>query len=153
MTVMLSEATEVMMAERRGRSKNRPAYNCHGVCGRVLRPWRRSVKEFPGTAMEYSANRCTGCWYLWMREQEPENPQYALSPCTTDGCTNITRPVREPLSTAPGTLRRGKNDGRCAECASPVGSQKSLEHTVRGLDTFLARMRSNAASVKARGWS
>lgn len=149
---MLSEATEVVMAERRGRDKNRPAYKCEGICGRMLRPWRRSVAQFPGTAMEYSANRCVGCWHLWMREQEPENPLYALTPCTA-GCGTITRPEREPLANAPHTLRRPKNDGRCWTCAGPGHSEKTLEHTKAGLDRFLSTMRANAAGVKARGWS
>jgi hypothetical protein len=152
MTVMLSEATEQVMAERRAKTKDRPAYRCEGVCGGTLRPWRRTVAQFPGTTMEYSERRCIGCWYLWKRETEPENPDYALIPCTTEGCGNITRPERAPLATAPGTLRR-IGGGACAVCCGPKGSKKSTEHTTAGLDRFLARMRSNAAAVKARGWA
>lgn len=152
MSTVLSEATEQVMAERRGRLKNRPAYLCHGICGATLRPWRRTAKDFPGTRMEYSENRCIGCWHLLKREQEPENPQYALLPCTTKGCENITRPEREPLSNAPHTVRRVKG-GTCAVCAGPTGSKASTEHVQRGLDTFLVRMRENAAKVRARGWS
>lgn len=147
---MLSEGTEQVMAERRGRIKDRPAYDCHGVCGRTLRPWRRSVAQFPNTTMEYSANRCIGCWHLWMREQNPEDPAFALSPCP--GCGTITRPDREPLSTAPGTLRRTKT-GQCTDCTGPSGSKASTEHIARGLENFLATMRANAKAVKARGWN
>lgn len=150
MTVMLAEGTEQVMAERRGRKKNRLSYPCEGVCGRMLRPWRRTLAEFPGTAMEYSLNRCAGCWHVRMRELEPDNPQYALSPCTTPGCGNITRPLRESLRSAPGTLTRGKDDGRCSKCTSPAAAQKSVEHTAAGLERFLARMRSDAARLKAR---
>lgn len=149
-TVMLSEATEQVMAERRARPKNRPAYRCEGICGRMLRPWRRPVSQFPGTAMEYSANRCVGCWHLWMREQEPENPKYALTVCTASGCETITRPEREPLANAPHTIRRAK-DGRCLPCVGAVG--KSTAHTVAGLERFMSTMRSNAAAVRRRGWS
>lgn len=152
MTVMLSEATEQVMAERRGRGKDRTSYPCHGVCGRELRPWRRTLGEFPGTAMEYSEKRCVGCWHAFMREQEPDNPDHALRPCIVAGCANITRPEREKLTTAPGTLRRTKDDPRCSACASPVASQKSVEHTAAGLERFLTRMRSDAANVRARRW-
>lgn len=152
MTVMLSEATGQVMAERRGRMKDRPAYTCHGGCGETLRPWRRSVAQFPGTKMEYSANRCIGCWHVWMRQEEPDNPDHALTPCTTEECENITRPIREPLASAPGTLRRGKDHGRCAECTGPVAAKKSTEHTIAGLERFMSTMRSNAASVRRRGW-
>lgn len=151
MTVMLSEGTEQVMAERRGRKKERTAYPCQGVCGRMLRPWRRSLAEFPDTAMEYSLNRCVGCWHLRMRELEPDNPQHALLPCTTPGCENITRPPREPLRSAPGTLSRAKDDSRCSKCTSPVASRKSVEHTAAGLEKFLSRMRSDAARLRARG--
>lgn len=150
MTVLLSEATEVMMAERRGRMKNRPAYDCHGTCGNVLRPWRRTAAQFPGTRMEYSANRCIGCWHAWMREQEPENPLYALTPCTA-GCGTTTRPIREPLTSAPGTLPRNAS-GACAPCVGYHGTEKSTEHIARGLENFLSVMRSNAAAVRRRGW-
>lgn len=149
MTGALSEMTEQVMAERRGRTKERPAYPCEGVCGMMLRPWRRSLAQFPGTKMEYSEHRCLGCWYLLMREREPENPDYALLPCTD--CGHMTRPERAPLFTAPDTRRR--KDGKCFECAPGGITKVSLDHTQRGLDNFLSVMRSNAAAVRRRGWN
>jgi hypothetical protein len=149
MSALLTGGTEAVMAERRGRSKDRPAYTCHGICGQTLRPWRRTAAQFPNTRMEYSANRCIGCWFLWMREQEPDNEAYALLPCSTEGCGNITRPERAPLETAPGTLRRIHGTA-CATCTGPNRAKKSTEHIEAGLEKFLARMRSDAAKVKSR---
>lgn len=149
MSAVLSEMTEQVMAERRGRHKNRPAYKCEGDCGDTLRPWRGTVKQFPGTKMEYSASRCIGCWYAMMRQQEPENPEYAILPCA--GCGHPTRPERAPLVTAPGTRRR--KDGKCFECGPGAVSKASLDHTIKGLDHFMSVMRSNAEAVRRRGWA
>lgn len=151
MTALLSEATEQVMAERRAKPKDRQPYQCVGECGAELRPWRRTTREFPGTEMEYSASRCVSCWYVMMREQEPENPEYALTPCTS--CSDMTRPTREKLRSAPGTIRRAPNGTQCVTCANSTVSKVSDEQTLKSLDTFFAVMRSNANKVRARGWA
>ena len=152
MKAVLSEATVQVMAARRAKPKGRVDYPCEGVCGGMLRPWRRTATEFPGTKMEYSERRCIGCWIQLMRSLEPENPAYALTPCTSPDCTNITRPKKEPLAGVPGTVTR-VDGGQCATCSSPSKSKPSTEHTVRGLEQFMSTMRANANKVRNRGWN
>lgn len=146
MSALLSEGTLAVMEERRAKPKDRGPYTCHGGCGRSLRPHRRTVAQFPGTMMEYSEFRCRGCWYAMMSELHPEDPAFAVMPCSK--CGELTRPYRCPGDALPGTRRRADKSTICTDCASPPPAEVPDEELRANLDRFLNRIR--GTSKKAR---
>jgi hypothetical protein len=145
---LLSEGTLAVMEERRAKPKDRGPYPCHGGCGRSLRPYRRTVRQFPGTMMEYSENRCRGCWYAMMSERHPEDPAYAVLTCPGCGCS--TRPYRCPEDALPGTRRRqGEDKLTCHPCSKGPAAKEASEQELRAnLDRFLNRIRGTSRKVR-----
>lgn len=133
------------MEERRAKVKDRQPFPCHGECGRMLRPWRRTVTQFPNTTMEYSELRCRGCWYVLMAERNPGDPVYAVMPCT--GCGRPTRPTRCPAAIMPGTLRRVDNKSICEPCDRPSPGEESIIEARANLDRFMNRIRGTSRKL------
>lgn len=139
MSDLLSEGTLAVMEERRAKVKERGPVPCRGTCGKMIRPWRRSLTQFPGTVMEYSEFRCRGCWYVMMAEKHPADPAYANMPCTS--CGAPSRPHRCPGEYMPGTRRRVDKGTICTDCDNKPPSAESTEEHRANLTRFLSRIR------------
>ena len=71
-----------------------------------------------------------------------------IRPCSS--CQRSTRPPRALIKDYPGTVnrRRGDQCDRCYNSSAPEEYRPSVEHTIAGLNSFLARRRERVGVTK-----